>query len=447
MEVRENNADESPMPKKAVLRMGYPARAKLLLSLPLVASAVAVLHTLAGGGLDSSGWGLPILLGAVIASLPAVYTLRTGCEIDGSGITRQSLLGKRRFRRDEFLGHERIAAEPGDAPDLLLRFKQGVIFLRAGHVDRTAQEVIDFLRAEWQVSAADYQPPSLGAVDPVQVFEYETLHISVLSTIGVVTMLIALQVHVFGLIALVGAFCIRAAWRALGSLETDANGLTYTHRFHKPVKLAWSEIESVAYWSSFAQGGVRLRDRSGRKVRVYRWIAGYPMLDRLMHDRLDRKVFWPSLQLPLLVDLNRRRRLGVVAPYILLMANVLELLWQGNLTTFAFVSAVPTFVAAALIWGSSRSLEFGKDGVRDIWRYMWFTKVNTYPRSELQEVRLGRQLTVGGLWMRFGDTRLEITNADASVPPEQILMCLREQWALGREERIAFETGRLRGAA
>jgi hypothetical protein len=192
--------------------------------------------------------------------------------------------------------------------------------------------------------------------------------------------------------------------------------MTYTHRFLGSVMLAWADIEAVSYWSSFAQGGARIRGRSGRKIRVYRWIARYAMLDRLMHDRLDSKVFWPTLTLPLRVDLNRRRRLGVIAPYMLLRMNVLELLWQGNLVTFAVVSAIPSFVAAALIWGSSRSLEFDKDGVRDIWRYMWFEKVNAFRRTDLQEARLGRPLTVGGLWMRLGDTRLEIANTERQPP-------------------------------
>jgi hypothetical protein len=231
------------------------------------------------------------------------------------------------------------------------------------------------------------------------------------------------------MLALVTAFCFRAAWRALGGVQTNERGITFSHRFLPPVALAWNEIESAAYWNSFAQGGVRIRGNKGQTIRVYRWIAGYPLLNRLMHDRLGSKVFWPTLQLPMKVDLNRRRRLGVLAPYTLLMGNALLLLWQGNLVTFAVVSVLPTFVAASLVWGSSRRLEFDQDGVRDVWRYMWFEKVNRFRRVDLLEARLGRQLTVGGLWMRFGDTRLEIANSDASLPPEQILVCLREQWA------------------
>jgi hypothetical protein len=435
------------MPQEAVLKLGYPNQAKVLLCLPLAACLFAVWGTLSG--VELGWWDAPVIMGALISCLPAAFGFRTGCRIDSGGITRRSLWGKRRFAREDFLGHERIAAEPGQAPDLLLRFKSGVVFLGASHVDRTAQEVIDFLSAQWQVSAADYQAPELGAVDPCRSFEYETIHVAVLLSVGVLSGLVALRIPVFGMLAVVAAFCFRAAWRALGRLETDEHGLTFSHRFLPAVRLTWNEIESAAYWNSFAQGGVRIRSHKGQTVRIYRWIAGYPLLNRLMHDRLGGKAFWPTLQLPMRVDLNRRRRLGVLAPYVLLMGNALVLLWQGNVVTFAVVSAIPTFVAVALIWGSSRALEFDKDGVRDIWRYMWFEKVSSFRRADLMEARLGRQLTVGGLWMRFGDTRLEIANSDASLPPEQILTCLREQWAWDKRTTAGgdFQADRLRGVA
>jgi hypothetical protein len=34
----------------------------------------------------------------------------------------------------------------------------------------------------------------------------------------------------------------------------------------------------------------------------------------------------------------------------------------------------------------------------------------------------------GGLWIRFGQTRIEITNADSAIAPEEILACLLKQW-------------------
>ena len=435
------------MAKDSTLKLGYPLRTKLMLCIPVAACMAGVVNILATLERGISIWLVSVLVGSVLAGLPAVYAFRASYIFDGSGVSRQSLLGLRRYRREDFVSYERIAAEPGAPPDLLLRFKSGVVFIGALYVDRTAQEVVDFLRAEWKVSAEDYEAPPLGAVDPLQCFEYETLHVGVLLAIGVLSVVVALQVHVFAMLAVLGAFCFRAAWRAMGTVETDEQGLTFRHRYQKSVTLAWSEIESVAYWSSFAQGGARILGKGGQKIRVYRWVARYPMFNRLMHDRLDVKVFWPNLQLPARVDLNRRRRLGVVAPYALLMLNALELLLQGNHVTFLVVAAIPTFVAAAMIWGSSRSLEFNQHEIRDIWRYMWFVKVSTYRRADLVEARLGRQLTVGGLWMRFGDTRLEITNSDASLPPEQILTCLREQWAWEQKPGGQFEPVQLHKAA
>ena len=447
MEVWRRRVDRSTMPSEATLKLGYPTKAKALMCLPLFACLFAVWRTLVSleGGL--SWWNLPVLVGVAIVCYPAAYVWRSSCEIDSDGITRQSIWGIRRFRREDFLGHERIAPEPGEATDLLLRFKTGVVFLGAGHVDRSTQDIIDFLGEHWDVSAADYEAPKLGAVDPVQYFEYENLHVAVLMTIGVLCFLGAVRVPMFGMLALVAAFCFRAAWRALGKLETDETGVTFTHRFSGSVKMAWQEIESAAYWNSFAQGGVRLRGKAGQTIRIYRWIGGYPILNRLMHDRLETGKFWPTLQLPLRVDLNRRRRLGPLCPYILLMGNACLLLWEGNLPLFAMVAGIPTFVVAALVWGSSRELEFDKEGVRDVWRYMWFRKVNYFSRKDLLEARLGRQLSVGGLWMRFGDTRLEIANSDAGYPPEQILTCLREQWAFEQKPGEQAQPDRFRGAA
>ena len=438
------------MPSKAVLSLGYPIRVKLLMCLPLAVCFYAVWRI--AFGTSPGGWDVVAVAGAMLSSFPAIYGFRSSCEIDSDGITRRSLWGEKRFRREEFLGHERIAAEPGASPDLLIRFKQGVVFLGSGQIDRSAQDVVDFLRVQWQVTAADYEPPVLGAVDPGQCFEYENLHISVLLAAGVISGLIAVQFPVFTLLGLVTIFAFSAAWRAMGRLETSETGLTYSHRYLAPVTVAWSEIEAISYWDSFLQGGVRILGKDGKRISVYRWIDRYPMLDRLMHDRMSNKAFWPTLNLPMRVDLNRRRRFGVLAPYFLLMVNALALLWQGNLTSFTIVLAVPTAVAAVLIWGSSRVVELDKHEARDIWRYMWFKKVSVFRRADLLDARLGRQITVGGLWMRFGDTRLEITNGDASLPPEQILTCLREQWAWDKKTESGgadgkFGSDQMRGAA
>ena len=183
----------------------------MLLCVDLVACIGAIFRTVATMELRLNVWDVPVLFGAVIACLAAVYGFRTSWVINSTGVTRQSVWGSRRFRREDFLGYERIAAEPGTPPDLLLRFKSGVIFLRAAQVDHPAQEVIDFLLAEWQVSASDYETPSLGAVDPVRCFEYENLHVSMLLTIGILCTVVALQVHVVAMLALVAAFCFRAA--------------------------------------------------------------------------------------------------------------------------------------------------------------------------------------------------------------------------------------------
>jgi len=435
------------MAKEAsTLKLGYPPRAKWLLFLPMVGCSLVVWRTYAHLSFAPSLWDIPVFLGLLLAGLPAVYGMRSRTEVDREGLTKFSLWRSRRFSREDFLSHERIAREPGETPDLLLRFKTGVAFLGASEVDQKPEAVIQYLNEQWGVNAADYKVPELGAVNAKQSFEYEPLHATMLLIVGLLTFLVAVRIPVFGLLAIVSALCFRAAWRAMGKLDTNEEGLTFTHRFRPAVSIGWNEIDSAAYWNSFAQGGVKIRGKAGQTIRVYCWIGGYPLLDRLLHDRLSNQAFWPTLQLPMRVDLNRRRRLGVLLPYVVLMSNALVLLWQGNFGTFAFVSLLPTFVAAALIFGSSRVLEFDKDGVKDVWRYMWFRKVNRFDRTALVEARLGRQLTVGGLWMKFGEARLEIANSEVSLPPEQILTCLRqarawqaqpESQAPGSEQRAA----------
>jgi hypothetical protein len=46
----------------------------------------------------------------------------------------------------------------------------------------------------------------------------------------------------------------------------------------------------------------------------------------------------------------------------------------------------------------------------------------------LLDMRLGRQLSAGGLWLKFGADRLEIGNLDSDCAPEEILAVLRREW-------------------
>lgn len=274
------------MAKEATtLKLGYPSRAKWLLFLPMVGCSLVVWRTYAHLGLAPSLWDIPVFLGLLLAGLPAFYGMRSRSELDRDGITKHSMWGSRRFNREDFLSYERIAPEPGETPDLLLRFKTGVTFLGAGQVDQKPEVVIQYLTEHWGVNSADYRAPELGAVDPKQSFEYEPLHATMLLIVGILSFLVAVRIPVFGLLAIVSALCFRAAWRALGKLDTNEEGLTFTHRFRPAVSIGWNEIESAAYWNSFAQGGVKIRGKAGQTIRVYRWIGGYPLLDRLMQDR------------------------------------------------------------------------------------------------------------------------------------------------------------------
>ena len=130
------------MAPQGALNLGYPTRVKAFRCLPLLACFYAVWRTISGP--EHGLWDVPVLFGAIFSCVPALYGVRAGCRVDADGMTRRSPWGEKRFRREDFLGHERIAAEPGTPPGLLVRFKTGVVFLAASQIDRSAQEVVVF---------------------------------------------------------------------------------------------------------------------------------------------------------------------------------------------------------------------------------------------------------------------------------------------------------------
>jgi hypothetical protein len=156
------------------------------------------------------------------------------------------------------------------------------------------------------------------------------------------------------------------------------------------------------------------------------------MLNRLLHDRLAPAAFAPELKLPLTVELNNRRKLGVCVPYLLVLGGALPVLFGGNPMLFATMIGIPTFLVPILLYSQSRTIEIDNHGVRDTLRFLWMKKSTDYSRQDLSDARLGRQLHVGGLWLKFGTQKLEVINADASLPPEQLLACLRKEWAWER---------------
>ena len=77
---------------------------------------------------------------------------------------------------------------------------------------------------------------------------------------------------------------------------------------------------------------------------------------------------------------------------------------------------------------NSCRIEIGRDTLRVIERRSFADSTRTYRREDLIDARLRRQLSVGGLWLRFKTERVEIANLDSSRAPEEILRVLRQEW-------------------
>lgn len=427
------------MPQEPVLNLGYSTRVKVLLS----GLTLVPWYILARFDFDMSPMTVMLILLSVAAIGLLANVVRSRVRIDASGVVKTALWGAHKFRRDEFLGHELVVDKPGKPPTLLLRFRKGIVHIDCHQAGIVPEAVLDFLKAEWGLSDTNFVAAAVGAVAPVQVFEYETVHLWVILALASSLIVLSFVLPMLALAGVIGALCLVTLWRAAGSIRTDAEGITMTHRVTGAVRIEWKEVGSVGYWNSLMQGGVRIQG-GGKTIRAYRWIGGYPLLNRLLHDSLPATAFPQNLRLPMVVRMNYRRTAAIVLPYAVFMANALPMLWNGNYILFLTVASIPTLASAFLVMSSSRSLEFDHDEIRDISRVLWVKKVNRFCRTDLEDARLGRQLSVGGLWLKFRNCRVEVPNSDASLPPEEVLACLRKEWAW--EQRISEPTD-LRGAA
>lgn len=409
------------------MRFGCAARLQVLL-----ATLVAICGGIAWKMLP--GWeneivflaGLPLvfLLLCLIAAIVAVWNRY---ELDANGVTRKTLFGSRRFRREEFIAHELISERPGRAPSVLMRFRTGNLHLEGSQISIPAQRIADFVKSEWKVELSD-SPAMLGEAEMRQVCRYEGLHVALALIAGFLLLAVSVRIPLVWVGALLAALCFRVAWRALGWIETDEQGITSLHRFRASRQIAWCEIEGVDYWSAFSQGGARVRG-GGKTILIYRWIENYPKLSRLLHDQVSEGKFTPTLHLPMTVPMNGSQRYGAIAAVLLVAANAIPFLLDGNVMLYAGFVAIPAVGGLLANVVSTRKLEIDRNEIRDISITMGIRTVNRFKRADLLDARLGRQMSAGGLWLKFRDCRLEIANRDACRPPEQILSCLRREWA------------------
>lgn len=419
-----------------MLRFGCSPRLKALLS-ALILVCLGITWKLLPGWENEiifiAGLPMVFLLLCLIVATVAVWN---SFEVTVDAVTKKTAFGSRVFRREDFLAHELLSERPGKKPSLMLRFRTGVLHLDAEQLAINPQVVLDFIREQWQTrGTAIDRPGPLGEVDCEQIFRYESLHVSLALIAGVCLLAVSIRVPLVWVGALLSAFCFRIVWRAMGRVETNSNGIIYVHQFRKPVRIDWNQIESVHYWNSFCQGGVRIRG-NGQSVSIYRWIEGYPKFNRLLHDQVSGERFQPALNLPVRMNLDQWKRTGTFYSIGLVAANALPFLFEGNYWVFAGFVAIPALAGLTVMLVSRRVLEIDREEIRDVSIILGVKRVNRFKRADILDARLGRQISAGGLWLKFKQCRLEIRNLQAGLAPEQLLACLRREWAWEKNPQV-----------
>ena len=406
------------------LRIGYSTQTKLALVGAACLGWVLTYTTLSGGAT-----GVALVLGsiALIATLLMISTFRSGYTIDESVLRHTTWRGQIEHSRSAFLAAETVNDKRGN-PGLLLRFKTGIVMLSDATGCCDPQAVEAFLEERWQASSAEQSRAVAGPVSQNLELSYEPLHLVVLACATVVlAVLTALGPMLW--VAAVLAFITGRTFYRLSScrhIATNEEGITISRPFQPKLTIPWNKITSVRYWFSLVHGGMILSDGTNT-IRVYRWIHDYPRLNRVVQDRVPATSFPASPQFPWTFNLNQRRQ----ASWIVLLVTAGIAMWlatEGAWPAAVLVIAVPFMTFGFSVLSSGRKIEIRQDRICLTEKKAFTETTHDYRRVDLQDMRLGRQLSAGGLWMKFGHERLEIGNLDSEISPEQILVVLRREW-------------------
>ena len=411
------------IPPPSALRVGYSASTKASIT---AAACLAWLFTWSILAMDAAPVVvLPAAL-AVISTILMYVAFRSGFMIDESGLTHSTWRGRSLFPRSEFVSAESMADGP-DKTGLLLRFQSGFVLLSASKGCANPASVRDYLERYWGVGAGSRREPA-GPVDQAVELEYEPLHPALLAFATVALAFISSMGPMFWAAAIVAFFTGRAFYTisTCRRITADANGLTVSRPFQSDLTMPWSTITSVRYWHSLAHGGIVLSDGT-RTLRIYRWIRNYPRFNRAVQDHVPATSFAGQRTLPWTISLNRKRKSSLLV--LLITAGVsLWLADQGAWGAGALLFLVPAVTFIFTVIASDRHIEIGPERIRLVEKKSFRRIEHDYSRTDLEDMRLGRQLTAGGLWLNFGAERLEIANLDSESAPEEILAVLRREW-------------------
>ncbi|MEO5924040.1 MAG: hypothetical protein ABIR70_09455 [Bryobacteraceae bacterium] len=412
------------IPSTETLRIGYPLRTKAVVG---TAACLGWLLTYSILGGDASFLaGIPAAI-AAISSYLFVVTFRSGFLVDDSKLVQTTWQGRKEYRRSEFLSAESVPERRGAAATLL-RFESGVAVLSEARGCSNPEAIRTFIQGNWKVPAVSQVRPSVGPVDQTIELQYEPLHLALLAfaTIAFATM------SSFGpmlwVAAVLAFFCGRTLYFVSSSRHISAGpeGITITRPFQPKLTVAWDQITSVRYWHSLVHGGMILSDGQ-RTIRVYRWIQNYPRFNRLVQDLVSPSSLPAARSLPWKISLNRRRQSSLLVLFVTAGVS-LWLVEQDAWPAASLFFGIPALTFLFTVLSSDRRLEITGEPIRLFEKKSFRQTTHDYNRAELEDMRLGRQLSAGGLWLNFGQERLEIANVDSECAPEEVLAVLRREW-------------------
>lgn len=407
------------------LRVGHAARTKVALGVAALMGWLLTYSTLSSDVAPLFAL-LPAAMG-LIASVVLFVTLRSGFSMHRSALHHHKWSGRRTYSRTSFLGAETIEQGRGKAA-LLLRFQNGVVLLSDARGCSDPEAVQRYLEQHWQVSPNAPRLDSVGPVNENLVMEYESVHLIWLGFATIALAGLSALGPMFWVSAVLAFFTGRTFHRIYSCqrITTSHEGLAISRPLQPEVRLRWDKVTSVRYWYSLTHGGMLLSD-GNVSVRVYRWIQNYPRFNRLVQDSVTESAFAPVPSLPWTVDLNRRRQSNWLV--LLITAGISAwLAIQGAWPAAVILMLVPSATFAFTVMSSGRKMVVDRDRIRVVEKKSFTESTQEFLRTELHDMRLGRQLSAGGLWLKFGARRLEIGNLDSSTPPEEILAALRREW-------------------
>lgn len=409
------------------LRVGHAMRTKVALG---IAASVAWLLTF--GTFNSDAEPIFALLPAtmgLIATAVLIVTLQSSFTMHRSALHHKTWSTRRTYARASFLGAETIEDGRGKL-SLLLRFQSGVVLMSEDRGCSDPAAVQRFLEQHWQIMPNAPRLDVAGPVNENLVMEYESVHLIWLGFATIALAGLSALGPMFWVSAVLAFFTGRTFHRIYSCqrITTSHEGLTISRPLQPEIRLRWDKVTSVRYWFSLTHGGMLLSD-GNITVRVYRWIQNYPRFNRLVQDNVAGTAFTPTPSLPWTISLNRRRQSNWAV--LLITGGIsLWLVLQGAWPAGLILMAVPCATFAFTVLASGRRIVVERDRIRVVEKKSFVENTQEFLRTDLQDMRLGRQLSAGGLWLKFGGQRLEIGNLDSSVPPEEILAALRREWKI-----------------